>query len=463
MTRAGERDLLVIGAGPAGLAAASEAAGLGLSVLLLDEQGAPGGQIYRGIETAPPAVKRILGKEYRQGSTLAEAFRQSGAEYRAGASVWRVDGDGTVAYSWNGAAVIAKGRRVLVATGAMERPVPILGWTLPGVMSAGGAQTLLKSSGIVPAGRIVIAGNGPLALLIATQLITAGADVVALLETTEFGDYLAAAPHLPRAIQAGDYLAKGKQMRRDILRAGATICSGVAGLAATGDDRVQAVTFETAGTRHTLPVDTLLLHAGVVPNVQITRQLNCDHEWIAGQRYWRPVLDGWGATSCNVIAVAGDGGGIIGAEASALAGRLSALDAARRCGVIELAERDRRARNIRDAMSRHMAIRPLLDALFRPDPAFCVPPEDATIVCRCEEVTAGDIRAAVGEGAMGPNQLKAFTRCGMGPCQGRMCGLTVAEIIAASRSATMDETGYYRIRPPIKPLTLGELAALEDE
>ena len=195
-------DLLIIGAGPAGLSAAVLADELGLSVLLLDEQGEPGGQIYQAIESVDPKIAALLGADYRRGAALAEAFRRSGAQYRSGATVWRVDADGTVAYSRDGAARIVSARRVLLATGAQERPTPIPGWTLPGVMSAGGAQVLLKSAGIIPTGPVVVAGNGPLALLITSQLIAAGANIAALLETTETNDYIAALPHLPRAMQA---------------------------------------------------------------------------------------------------------------------------------------------------------------------------------------------------------------------------------------------------------------------
>lgn len=456
-------DLVIIGAGPAGLAAAALADELGLAVLLLDEQSEPGGQIYRAIESIDPDTAELLGPDYRRGAALAAAFRRSGAQYRGGATAWRVDADGTVAYSQAGATRIVAGRRVLLATGAQERPTPIPGWTLPGVMSAGGAQVLLKSAGVIPSGPVVVAGNGPLALLVTRQLIAAGVTVAALLETTEANDYIAALPHLPRALRAMDMLGKGSRMRREIKRAGVPILSGIANPAAIGDDHVTHVAFDHGGRRNTIQVDTLLLHAGIVPNIQITRQLDCAHDWAADQRYWRPALDRWGATDCETIAVAGDGGGIIGAEASVPSGQLAALDAARRLGVIDAQERYRRAAPARREMSRHLAIRPLLDALFRPDPGFCVPPDDATLVCRCEEVTAGDIRAAVAEGAMGPNQLKAFTRCGMGPCQGRMCGLPVAEIIAAERCATMTETGTYRVRPPIKPVTMSELAALDEE
>ena len=456
-------DLLIIGGGPAGLAAAVEADGLGLSVLLLDEQTEPGGQIYRSIESVHPDTAAILGDDYRHGAALAERCRQSNAAYRPGATVWRVDEDGSVAYSQDGKGATASGKRVVVASGAMERPVPIPGWTLPGVMTAGAAQVLMKSADMVPSGRVIVAGCGPLALLITQQLISAGADVVALLETTRAADYLSAAPHLFGALSAGSYLRKGRRMRRDIKRAGVPIYSGVSDIAAIGEEKVGAVGFTRDGGRTEIAVDTLLLHIGVVPNTQITRQVFCDHEWYAPQRYWRPVRDGWGATSQETIAVAGDGGGIDGAVAAALHGRLAALDAACRQGKIELAERNRRADPIRYALAGHQAIRPLLDALFPPPPEICAPPDNATMVCRCEEITVGDIKDAVALGAMGPNQLKAFTRSGMGPCQGRMCGLTVAELVAQARGETVQETGYYRIRPPIKPVTMGELAAMADE
>ncbi len=455
-------DFLIIGGGPAGLAAAVEADALGLSTLVLDEQSEPGGQIYRSIESAHPDTAALLGDDYRHGATLAEAFRKSDAAYRPGASVWRVDEDGSVAYSQDGRGATATGNRILVATGAMERPAPIPGWTLPGVMTAGGAQVLLKSAGFVPSGRVVVAGCGPLALLITQQLVAAGADVAALLESTRFGDYLKAAPHLLGALRVRDYLQKGRKLRRDIRAAGVPIHSGVEKLQAIGDGHVRAVSFQRNGAQTEMPVDALLLHFGVAPTTQITRQVFCDHEWYEPQRYWRPVCDEWGAASQEKIAVAGDGGGIDGAIAAALTGRLAALDAACRKGAIDRAERDRRAAPIRRELERHQAIRPLLDALFPPPQEICAPADDATIVCRCEEISVGDIREAVALGAMGPNQLKAFTRCGMGPCQGRMCGLTVAELIAEARGETVEDVGYYRIRPPIKPVTLGELASMTD-
>ncbi len=434
-------DLVVVGAGPAGMAAAVEARKLGLSVVLLDDQPEPGGQIYRGIERAGPGLSAILGEDYEAGCALVQEFRQAGIDYRPGSAVWRLDPGATLAYSRDGAARTVTANRVLIATGAMERPVPIPGAERPGVMGAGAAQTLLKASGLVPEGRVVLAGTGPLLLLVGRQLLDAGAEVVAVLETTAHADYLDAAPALPRALAGWRDLAKGVAMKRRLRRSGVAFRSGVTGLAAAGD----CVRFEGGA----VVCDLLLLHEGVVPQTHLSRQAGLPHRWHVEQGHWAPVADTLGRTDEETILVAGDTGGIAGARAAALSGRLAARTAA-----------GASPGNLAAALEREKKIRPLLDRLYRP---HTVLPVDEATVCRCESITGGDIRRAVRDGAMGPNQLKAFTRAGMGPCQGRMCGLAVAEIIADERGLAIEEVGSYRIRPPIRPLTLGELAAMEGE
>ena len=203
----------------------------------------------------------------------------------------------------------------------------------------------------------------------------------------------------------------------------------------------------------------MLVHNGVVPNVQIGRVLGLAHDWDGLQRCWRPRTDVWGGTALDGLSIAGDGGGIGGAMAAEHQGHLAGLLAARGLGKISVDACARRAGPVRRELARHLAIRPFLDALYAPAREF-LSPADRTIVCRCEEVTAGAIRDFVRLGCLGPNQTKAFGRPGMGPCQGRFCGLTVSEIIADARRVPMAEVGYYRIRPPIKPVTLGELAAM---
>jgi NADPH-dependent 2,4-dienoyl-CoA reductase/sulfur reductase-like enzyme len=209
-----------------------------------------------------------------------------------------------------------------------------------------------------------------------------------------------------------------------------------------------------------LPCDTLLLHEGVIPSTHVSRAIGLDHGWDDAQLCWRPVLDEWGAASHPLIAVAGDGGGIGGWESAAAAGQLAALDAAVRLGALEVGARDAHAAEPRRVRARALALRPFLDRLYRPAPTVLAPADDATIVCRCEEVTVGQIRQAARLGAMGPNQAKAYLRAGMGPCQGRMCATTVAALIARERGVPISWAGALRPRAPFKPLTVGELAAL---
>ena len=455
-------DLAIVGAGPAGLAAAATAAGLGLRTAVIDEQPEPGGQIYRAIEsvsTQRPAHLRILGPDYAAGLELVKCFRASGAEYLPQTSVWQVDGERNV-YVRNraGTARIAA-KQILIATGAMERPLPVPGWTLPGVMTCGAAQTLLKSTGVVPDGRFVLAGSGPLLMLLASQLLRAGVKPAAILETRP--NYFAALRHLPGFLAAPGYLGRGLSMLSELRKAGVPIKSGVRRLHIHGDVRAREVEYEWRGQTLRENADLVLLHQGIVPNANLAWSLRCAHAWDFAQRCFRPVLDAWSNTSIDGVLIAGDTGGIIGARAAALSGHLAALSAAFNVEKISATERDRLAQPLRAELKRHLGARPFLDALYRPPQETVAPRDEDTIVCRCEEIRAGEIRRLVTEqGCPGPNQMKSFARCGMGPCQGRLCGLTVVELIAECRGVPVSEVGYYRIRSPVKPVTVGELAGL---
>jgi NADPH-dependent 2,4-dienoyl-CoA reductase/sulfur reductase-like enzyme len=206
----------------------------------------------------------------------------------------------------------------------------------------------------------------------------------------------------------------------------------------------------------------LLVHEGVVPNVHAPMALGCAVEWRDDQDCYVPVLDQWGESSQQNLFVAGDGAGIVGAVAAQLRGELTGMRIAERLGRTDAATIAQSAQPLRRKLGRELALRPFLDALFKPRPEIFVPADD-TIVCRCEEITAAGIRAMVAVGEPGPNQVKAFTRAGMGPCQGRQCGYTVTRILAAAEKRAPADVGFYRVRPPLKPITLGELAALEQE
>ncbi len=454
-----EYDLAIIGAGPAGMEAAIQAASLGLSTVVFDEQPAPGGQVFRGVEAAigDPA---LAGEYAEAGGALVRRFRAApGIEYRPRSTVWHIATEtGRVSVLQDGDSVEITAGRVLVATGAQERPVPIPGWILPGVMTAGAAQIMLKTTGALPEGPTILAGQGPLVWLLAAQLLQAGLTGLTLLETTPPGATW-------RSIGAGglwqgrDALRKGLAYVRTARRLGLRIVRAVEGLRAEGDGRVERIRWAGGA----LPCTTLLLHEGVIPSTHITRALGLDHVWDDAQVCWRPVLDAWGATSHPRIAVAGDGAGIGGWESAVAAGHLAALDAAMRAGRLDRATRDAQAAKPRRMAAKALALRPFLDHLYRPARSVLAPDEDATIVCRCEEITAGQIRQVARLGATGPNQAKAYLRAGMGPCQGRMCGTTVAAVIARERGIPTAQAGTLRSRAPFKPLTVGELAKLPSD
>jgi NADPH-dependent 2,4-dienoyl-CoA reductase/sulfur reductase-like enzyme len=460
VTRASELediyDVAVIGAGPAGLAAATVSATAGLRTVLFDEQPSLGGQIYRGITDTPVKRRSVLGKDYWAGEALVEAFRASAAIHVPGATIWSLSREREIGVSIAGSARLVEARRVILATGALERPFPIPGWTLPGVMTAGAAQILLKTGGLAVSGRTVLAGCGPLLWLLAAQYLEAGARLDAILDTTARENRLAALPHgLP--FLASPYLRKGLRLLRAV-RSRVRVVSGVTALRAEGDGKVQRVAWRVGdGAEESLPVDTLLLHQGVVPNINLAMSAGVEHRWDDAQLCWTPVVDGAGGTALDGIAIAGDGAGIAGAEAAAERGRLAAIAAVRalRAGGARLPDEAA----IRSRLARFERGRRFLDVLYRPAPQFRRPEGD-TIVCRCEEVTARQLTETVALGCTGPNQMKSFLRCGMGPCQGRLCGLTVTELIAKARGVAPAEVGYYRLRPPVKPITLAELAGL---
>ena len=460
-----EFDLIVLGAGPAGMAAARTGADGGAKVLLIDEQTSPGGQIYRSVLEAPEGRRHQLGADYADGRALVRALEHENISVEFSATVWRVDDDATVTYSigggGGGVARQARGQHLIVTTGALERPLPVPGWTLPGVMTVGAAQILLKASGVAPE-RAVLAGSGPLLYLLASQLIAAGVPPAALIETQTWRNYFSALKFSPGAIRGWRHLMKGRNMLRQIRAAGVPRYRGAKDISISGDGSVSAITFAAAGRCYELTCDTVLLHGGVIPNIQITRSLRLDHHWDDRQLCFRPRTDVWGLTSNPLIRVAGDGAGIGGAEAARLNGHLTAFGALERLGRLTVTARDAKAAPLRAALARETAIRPFLDALYRP-PKELRQPADDVVICRCEEVTAGDIRRYAKLGCTGPNQAKAFGRSGMGPCQGRYCGLTVTELLAEANGLPPDDVGYYHIRSPLKPISLGELASLADD
>ena len=453
-------DLLVVGGGPSGLSAACAARDCGLEVALLDEQAAPGGQLFRNIET--PLGKAALDKkERKQGVALVERFRNSGATYYPETLVWGLE-PGKVSCTMGGKQEMLTATSIVVAPGAMERPVPFPGWTLPGVMGAGAADILLRSGGTFssnPDAPIVLAGNGPLLLLLANHLLAAGVNIAAWLDTGSWSNRLMAMPFMPAAVLDVGYFMKGLNMAKKVALGKMPIIRGVSNIRGVGGDKLEKVLFTAGGKQQEIEAVSLLRHEGIIPRTHILNSLDIQHKWDKVQRYWYPVIDENGATDIEGLFLAGDAGYVHGGDASRLKGTLAGIAVAKQLGVISDEEAACRSSDSRTKLKKMRIARAFLRYIFAPNQEiFNVP--DETMVCRCECVTAGDIRKAASEGCTNVNEIKLFTRCGMGRCQGRMCGPALAEIAAAELGSTTDAVGTLQIRQPFRPVSLEQYCNL---
>ena len=250
-------------------------------------------------------------------------------------------------------------------------------------------------------------------------------------------------------------------MRWKVNRAGVPLYMGCRDLEVIGHERAEGLRFTHNGKQIDIAAKSVLLNEGVIPNLRLSQALNCEHEWYEPQRYWKPVLDLWGQTSVKGLSIAGDSSGIGGGPMAVVKGHLAALDSAYKLQKISVSERDNLAAKHKKNLNKEKLIRPFLDHVFPPNRQTLVPKDNETMVCRCEEITAGQIREAIAQGARHPAQIKGKTRAGMGPCQGRMCAVTISEIIADSCSMDVIEVGAMRIRTPLKPLSIGQYANME--
>ncbi len=462
-------DLTVVGAGPAGIAAATRAAESGLRVRLLDEQPGPGGQAWRAADDvlAEGSGLDALRPSYAAAGPALAALHGSDVHHHQGATLFDVSPD--LELSWlrrgdDGTHRVATGgtRTLVLATGAMERPVPFPGWTLPGVMGVGALQAALKTGGLVPTGAdLVLAGQGPLLLLYLAQLEAMGARPAAVLDIARASAPFAAAPSLPGAFAAAPHLMiRGIELLAERARAGTRIFRGVRRLETLGDGRLEGVRFRAGRRVRELPCRVLGVHDGVVPDTQLSRLLGLAHRWNHRRACFEPVTDASGRTSDPRVWIAGDAGGVEGEETAAARGALAAVTIAAELGHLTGPNAVMAPKPYALRRRRGQAARWFLDRLYAPTLGATVPGDD-TVVCRCEAVTAGAIRAAIRDGASEPHRVKTFTRCGMGPCQGRMCGLTLTRLVAAETGRSPDDVGALRVRPPLKPILLGDVVEPE--
>ena len=438
-------DVLVVGAGPAGLSAAVAAAEAGAGVIVLDERHAPGGQFHKPLaashaDDAPDA-------QFRAGAALRRRAEAAGVAIETGATVWGAFGPGEIAAVIAGVAVTFRPRRLVLAPGAHELAVPLPGWTLPGVMTTGGLQTLVRAQRVCPGQRVLVAGNGPLNLQLACALLEGGASVVAVVE---------AAPRPgPGALLAfgamlrGDagLLRQGLGYLRRLQRGGVPVLWNSRVVALEGEARVEFARLATPRGQGRIGVDVVALHRGLQPEVGLARALDVPHAFVSGARgHLATETDAEGRTAVAGVFVVGDGARPGGAAVAAARGRLAGLAAARELGFA--APADRRARR---ALARAERFQAGLWTVFDAPPE--PPPADATIICRCEEITAGRLRAEIAGGLRSLAALKKATRAGMGRCQGRFCAASVARLCPDPPSAD----AFAAPRLPVRPVPAAAL------
>jgi thioredoxin reductase/bacterioferritin-associated ferredoxin len=458
-------EVAVVGAGPGGLSAALAAAQAGAQVTLVDSYRRPGGQYFK--QAAPEFRVHKPLPHQRQGQVLWQKVTKAGVRLLSETVVWGAFEGNTLALHGDQAPAYLQAQAVILATGAYDRPVAFPGWTLPGVMTAGAAQTLLKDQRIVPGQRVLLAGTGPLQFVLAAELVRAGAEVVAVLEGTRlFRDGWRQASALWGQWQR---LGEGLFSWLTIVRQRVPFRTGWGILAAHGTGQVEQATIARLderwrpipGSEKTLACDTLLLGYGFVPFNTLSRLLGAKQAWRPELGGEVPQRDSHMQTSVPGVYAVGDGAGIGGAPLALVEGQIAGIAAAAQAGH-RAAEAEKTIQRLAPALARERRFQAMYAALFTPGPGLYELSQDDTILCRCEEITQAEVRRALALGADSTNEVKLVTRCGMGDCQGRMCSHLIANLVARETGRSVSEVGLLPPRPPIFPvpiLALGQPVA----
>ena len=450
---------VVVGMGPAGLAAAIELGRAGVSTALIDQAPAPGGQVYR----QPPAEFRVPpGPGRARHATGKRLIREIGPFGRSisflnGAIAWGAFGPGVLSVQHDGCNLDLRYEKLIVCEGAQERVIPFPGWTLPGVFSIGALQKMITTQGIVPEGRVLLAGSGPLMVGTGAALARAGAELAGWYEAVPLARWASlglAMPRWPRLItESLSYLS-------ELVSRGVKLRFGWGLKRVSGNQRVEAATLvrldgggaPIAGSEKEVPVDVVGIGFGLQPSVRLARLVGCrtDYDW--NRRCFAPLTDGWVQSSLPGVYLSGDGAGVGGADWSEVQGRLAGLHAAWPLNRIERRRFEAASRKWVHAKHRLEAYLARYHAIFTPRDGHyrVITPE--TVVCRCEGVRAGELVIRMRAGERDLTALKP-TRLGMGACQGRGCEGIAAELMRLE-GIPAESMKPFHLRPPLFPMPL---------
>jgi thioredoxin reductase len=458
-----EPDILVVGGGAGGLNAARSAALAGARVVLVDDRPLPGGQYYKqplGITAL--ASEHAGDPQFAGGRALIEATEAAGVAMLRGARVWGAFEPLELMISDASGSRSCKPKRLIVATGAYERGLPIPGWTLPGVMTTGAAQTLLRSYRVLAAKRVLIAGNGPLNFQVALELARAGAEIAAVVELaprasfrdlSALGAMLASAPAL--AWRGASYLIELKRRGIPVIygRVVTELVAAPGGISAL----IKRWPLQQAEAGHRLEADAVCMGYGFMPSNEIPRALGCAHRFDRERGHLVTERDSDQRTSVPEVYAVGDCTGLGGAPAAEAEGIIAGIAAARSLGLMRGGAAEASEARVRSALARHRRFQAGLWRLFQAERPVLELATAETVICRCEELSLGEIEAELQPGFASVGALKRRTRSGMGRCQGRYCGPILAGLSADREQRALDEGGHWAPRPPVAPIPIADI------
>jgi thioredoxin reductase len=445
-------DVAIIGSGPSGIAAALELSKYNINILLIDNNERVGGQIYRA---SPPEFKSDESVEEMQiQKDLEEKIKKSNIVYKPNHTVWQISENFRIDGFTESEAFVWRANKIIVATGTTERIVPFSGWTNPGVIGLAATTIILKSQQTIPGKKIIIAGCGPLLLVVAYYTLKLGGKIEAIIDTnskwTWLKNFIFLFSNIPLFIKGFKWILK-------ILLCRIPIYSNCTVTSAENNNDFLNVEIKNLNNIENsksikLQCDTLCVGHGLIPSTDFSRLMNAHHKFDKYLGGWIPEVNKYFETSVPNFYQIGDASGVLGAMPAYEKGKIAAISIIHKMNLLSDYELDQQYKILSKKLKRLKIFGEAISKISFPNDLLYKQILPETIVCRCEDITRKDIENSANNGAHDLNQLKTWTRCGMGPCQGRTCHYATSLVLAKCTNKNIEDLGYWTGRAPVRPI-----------